>query len=190
MTNITERLHHRLFEPDKANVRKALLEYMLANDLKGEEVDNDEYLARELLPYLTRLSPVWIGLDKNIEWIGSTAYAHLQEYLKNQLRNKGLYINRKIADAKALEQSYESEGTANFNPPVKAPARKIKLGKRAKPDEDNSDPEPSQSNGTPQKILKVEEPDKEAQPEQQEATAKKVPSPTEQEIIDAAELFR
>ena len=88
------------FEPDKANIREALLKYLLEQELDGSDVDPDAYLAEELMPYLVKQSGNWKDLANDIMWKDSQAHKHLLEYLKNQLRRQGYCINKKIKEAK------------------------------------------------------------------------------------------
>ena len=52
------------------------------------------------MPYLVKQSGNWKDLANDIMWKDSQAHKHLLEYLKNQLRRQGYYINKKIKEAK------------------------------------------------------------------------------------------
>ena len=133
MTKVADRLHHRLFEADKTILRTALMDYMMKHELDGADVDVDAYLIEELLPLMADQSAYWVGIPKLKEWPGSVAHTHVKEYLKNQLRNKGRYINLKIASAKMeLASSLADVSVNDQTPGEKSAKSKSKLGKRDK----------------------------------------------------------
>ena len=137
---IIDRLHHRLFEPDKANIRDALLKYLLEHDLDGSEVEPDAYLADQIMPYLVKLSGAWKDLATDIMWKDSQAHNHLLEYLKNQLRRQGYYINRKLKEAKGEEDVTNTDAKVAELASVSKPTRDKRSGtKRTNPADEQSE---------------------------------------------------
>ena len=140
MPAIINRMTHRLFEYDRNHLKDALIQYMLDHDLDGKDVDPDHYLADQLLTYLVKVSPDWIGLKDNLEWKGSTAYAHVLECLKNQLRNKGYYLNKKIKEVKDEQETARSGQTPADDVTVGRVTRKGKVtGKRTRAKDDKTE---------------------------------------------------
>ena len=97
MTKLPNRTHHRLFESNLKMLQTALIRYVMDTSLDAAEVDADDYLVSTILPFMAKQSEEWAGIEKVKEWDGSAAYKHVKEYLKNLLRNKGYYLNKKIA---------------------------------------------------------------------------------------------
>jgi len=92
------------------------------------------------LTYLVKVSPDWIGLKDNLEWKGSTAYSHMIEFLKNQLRNKGYYMNKKIKEVKDEQETARSGQTPADDVTVRRVTRKGKVtGKRSRPKDDKTE---------------------------------------------------
>ena len=57
--------------------------------LDPAEVKNGPILEDQIMPYLHKRHEDWQGLDRDIQWKGSTAHKHLHDHLKNLLRKKG-----------------------------------------------------------------------------------------------------
>ena len=101
ISHVKTRLGHRLYQRDKDTLKQALLDYCLDNDLEAKEVPGDDYLIDAVLPYAARIDEHWTGLNTCIEFRASAAGEHMKEYLKNQIRQKGKYLDQKIKKAKA-----------------------------------------------------------------------------------------
>ena len=93
---VVKRLTSRLIRDDREDIQAALLEYVLEEEADCAKLRPDHYLLAKLLPYLNQVSTNWKGLAKNIEWVGSAAHKHCLEYLKNQLRFKGKYLQKRV----------------------------------------------------------------------------------------------
>ena len=154
---IMDRLHHRLFEPDKANIRDALLKYLLDHDLDGSEVEPDLYLADQIMPYLVKISGTWKDLATDIMWKDSVAHKHLLEYLKNQLRRSGYYINRKLKEAKGEEDATNPDAKVAETASVSKTTRGKRSGtKRTNPADEQSESDHVQE-GHAMKYQRVDE---------------------------------
>ena len=93
---VVKRLTSRLIRDDREDIQAALLEYVLEEEADCATLRPDHYLLAKLLPYLNQVSTNWKGLSKNVEWVGSSAHKHCLEYLKNQLRFKGKYLQKRV----------------------------------------------------------------------------------------------
>ena len=93
---IVKRLTCRLDPDDKADLRRALLDFALDHEVDASTLRPDDQLLQKLYPFLHAISTNWKGLVRNIEWVGSTAHRHALEYLKNQLRLKGSVLSKRV----------------------------------------------------------------------------------------------
>ena len=91
-TPVHKRLKKRLDRDDQADIRQALLNFAIEEDADTSKLKADHYLVRALLPYLNRVSTNWKGLINNFDFVGSVIHKHMLDYLKNQLRDKGIHL--------------------------------------------------------------------------------------------------
>ena len=129
---------------------------MIDLDLDGKDVDPDHYLVEQLLPYLVKISADWIELKDSIEWKGSTAYAHVIEYVKNQLRNKGHYLNKRLKDIKDEQEAAKSGQAPVDDAPAGRTTKRGKVtGKRSRQKDERTETDLG-SEHAPLKFQKVE----------------------------------
>ena len=83
MPPLIKRINRKFDKTHLRLITRALLDYMLAEDLAAEDVSPDEELVQILLPSLEKKSSIWNHLKDNIEFVGSTAHKHFVSHLKN-----------------------------------------------------------------------------------------------------------
>ena len=98
MSPIHKRLKQRLNSKDKESFKKGLLAFMIDHDLDGADIKADQYHVQKVIEHAVRFSADWDGLQDNISWLSSSAYKHAKEFLGNQLREKGKYLDEKKAE--------------------------------------------------------------------------------------------
>jgi hypothetical protein len=106
---VVKRLTSRLIRDDREDIQAALLEYVLEEEADCATLRPDHYLLAKLLPYLNQVSTNWKGLSKNVEWVGSSAHKHCLEYLKNQLRFKGKYLQKRVDAVNQGQSDHDDE---------------------------------------------------------------------------------
>jgi hypothetical protein len=106
---VVKRLTSRLIRDDREDIQAALLEYVLEEEADCTKLRPDHYLLAKLLPYLNQVSTNWKGLAKNVEWVGSSAHKHCLEYLKNQLRFKGKYLQKRVDAVNQGQSDHDDE---------------------------------------------------------------------------------
>ena len=109
MPPIMKQLTAKLSKERRGDVKQALLDYALDLDLDAADLIPDHGLVEDLLPSLCKANSSWKGLKGNIEWKGSTAHKHVIDTLKNQLREKGKYLARKLEEARRERDETDSD---------------------------------------------------------------------------------
>ena len=109
MPPICKRLNKNLTDPEREEVKQALLDYAIDYGYSANELKSDNALVEDLLPYLTKISSRWKGLEDCIEWKGSSAHSHVLGTLKNQLREKGRYFATHLKAAKKQREQPQSD---------------------------------------------------------------------------------
>ena len=136
MKPLKDRLHFRLYEPDLAAVREALLQYALHHNHDGRDLRITKQVMQDVLPFTARLNPDWIAIEKCVGWPESKAFEHYNEYLKNLVRQRGHYLAQRI---KLAREEHESAGSMKKEDEETSAKRGSKskkaLGKRGQPDD-------------------------------------------------------
>ena len=109
MPPISKRLTKNLSDPEREEVKQAILDYAIDYGYSANELKSDQYLVEDLLPYLTKISGRWKDLENCIEWKGSSAHSHVLGTLKNQLRVKGSYFATHLKAAKKQREQPQSD---------------------------------------------------------------------------------
>ena len=83
MPSVIDRMKEKLKSHDQQNLKRALYDYMLEEDLAAEEVKVDNDLVAKLLPILVRKHSEWNGVDNNIEFMASSWCKNMLVHLRN-----------------------------------------------------------------------------------------------------------
>ena len=161
MTAIHHRMHRRMTPEDQKNIRQGLLNYCVRRDVQANELQMDNTFIKMLIPYFVELHDDFIGLKDDIQFEASTFHKHLFEYLKNQIRKKGKYLQPKIdvakaalasnedSDASASDEKEEDDGPQSQKAqyPIK---KKKKDSPESTPQKDHAKPKLSKREQTPE----------------------------------------
>ena len=93
---ISRRMEDQLDPADLQDIKKALLDHMVSEGLFSKDITSFPELITSLLPMMAVLNPAWEGLEGDISFEASSAYKHMHSHVKNQFREKGKYLDRKI----------------------------------------------------------------------------------------------
>ena len=98
MSQITERdrLTEGLNREDKEVVKVSLVEYMLKNDYRAIDLAPDLDLCTELLSIIVSFNKEWQGIESNPGFQDSKLAKDMLAHLRNQWRNKGVWLNKKL----------------------------------------------------------------------------------------------
>ena len=104
LTHIKNRLHNSMIEPDRLSWKRALHDYIIDNNINVDDLKPNDELAEDLLPRVILSDLNWQGI-KNMSDIPDSRFKNsIGTNLKNQFRNKGQTLRKKIAAEKILRQ--------------------------------------------------------------------------------------
>ena len=109
-TRIADRLNDRFHYEDRDAIKLALTKYCIKEGIDGKEAVPSPDLVDDLLPYLERIDPDWIGLRKNTKWVDSNAHRYVLEHIKNLTKDKGKRINKAIDEYEESGSSSSDDG--------------------------------------------------------------------------------
>ena len=93
---VENRLGFNLSRLDKEDIKRCLLNYCLDNELSASDVVPDENLAIELIPRFAEINEEWTTLSNSKLLEGTALLKDFKSHLRNQFREQGKYLNKKI----------------------------------------------------------------------------------------------
>ena len=110
---LANRMDKRMIKKDFPYIKKSLIDFCIKYGIKGEDVKINQDFLKKFIPFMGMNHDCWDCLSKDMTFKVSKVYNHLDEYLRNQIKDKGVTLQSRIDDVQAVLAKDNGSGDAD-----------------------------------------------------------------------------